>query len=167
MRRVLLTFWRWRVAELLKKASTIHAVGKREASILVSHYTKARSKIVVIPNGVEEDVLSHRWQGQGSNYIVYAGRVEKYKSQEIAADIAKELNLKLLIIGKRPYKEKLVRYASKVYRGCRVLIATTKGKILGASIKSEIHNKRSKHEVFNIFAVEALTREVSVITIQL
>jgi len=29
--------------------------------ILASHYPEARSKIVVIPNGVDEDVLSYRW----------------------------------------------------------------------------------------------------------
>jgi len=34
----------------------------------------------------------------------------------LAVDVAKELNLKLLIIGKGPYKEKLVRYTGKVYR---------------------------------------------------
>jgi glycosyltransferase involved in cell wall biosynthesis len=44
VRRVLWTFWRWRVAELLKKASAVHAVSKREASILASHYPKLEAK---------------------------------------------------------------------------------------------------------------------------
>jgi len=156
-RRVLWTFWRWRVAELLNKASAIHAVSKREASILASHYPKARSKIVVIPNGVDEDVLSYRWQGQSSNYIIYAGRVERYKRLEIAVSIAKKLNLKLLIIGKGPYKEKLVRYASKVYRGgVEFLEPQPRQKYLELVSRARYAINPSKHEAFSIFTAEAL-----------
>ncbi|MCC6055476.1 MAG: glycosyltransferase family 4 protein [Desulfurococcaceae archaeon] len=157
VRRVLWTFWRWRVAELLNKASTIHAVSKREASILASHYPEARSKIIVIPNGVDEDVLSYRWQGQSSNYMVYAGRVEKYKRLEIAVDIAKELNLKLLIIGKGPYREKLVRYASKVYRGgVEFLEPQPRQKYLELVSRARYAINPSKYEAFSMFAAEAL-----------
>jgi len=157
VRRVLWTFWRWRVAELLKRASTIYAVSKREASILASHYPEARSKIVVIPNGVDEDVLSYRWQGQSSNYMVYAGRVEKYKRLEIAVDIAKELNLKLLIIGKGPYREKLVRYTSKMYRGgVEFLEPQPRQKYLELVSRARYAINPSKHEAFSIFTAEAL-----------
>jgi glycosyltransferase involved in cell wall biosynthesis len=55
IRRVLWIPWRRRVAKLLKRASAIHAVSRREASILASHYPEARDKIVIIPNGI-----SHR-----------------------------------------------------------------------------------------------------------
>jgi glycosyltransferase involved in cell wall biosynthesis len=164
LRRALWIFWRRRVAELLKKASTVHAVSKREASILASHYPEARSKIVVIPNGVEEDVLSHRWQGQGSNYMVYAGRIEKYKRLEIAIDIAKELNLKLLVIGKGPYREKLVRYASKVYRGgVEFLEPQPRQKYLELVSKARYAINPSKHEAFSIFTAEALAMETPAI----
>jgi glycosyltransferase involved in cell wall biosynthesis len=157
VRRVLWAFWRWRVAGLLKKASAVHAVSRREASILASHYPEARSKIVVIPNGVDEDVLSYRWQGQSSNYMVYAGRVERYKRLEIAVDIAKELNLKLLVIGKGPYKEKLVRYASKVYRGgVELLEPQPRQKYLELVSRARYAINPSKHEAFSIFAAEAL-----------
>jgi glycosyltransferase involved in cell wall biosynthesis len=156
-RRVLWTFWRWRVAELLNKASTIHAVSKREASILASHYPEARNKIVVIPNGVDEDVLSYRWQGQSSNYMIYAGRVEKYKRLEIAVDIAKELNLKLLILSKGPYKEKLVRYAGKVYRGdVEFLEPQPRERYLELVSRARYAINPSKHEAFSIFTAEAL-----------
>ena len=156
-RRVLWTFWRWRVAELLKRASTVHAVSKREASILASHYPEARSKIVVMPNGVDEGVLNYRWQGQSSNYMIYAGRVEKYKRLEIAIDVAKELNLKLLIIGKGPYKEKLMRYASKVYRGgVEFLEPQPRERYLELVSRARYAINPSKHEAFSIFIAEAL-----------
>jgi glycosyltransferase involved in cell wall biosynthesis len=157
VRRALWTFWKWRVAELLKKASAVHAVSRREASILASHYPEARSKIVVIPNGVDEDVLSYRWKGQSSNYMVYAGRVEKYKRLELAVDAAKELNLKLLILSKGPYKEKLVRYASKVYRGgVEFLEPQPRQKYLELVSRARYAINPSKHEAFSIFTAEAL-----------
>jgi glycosyltransferase involved in cell wall biosynthesis len=156
-RRVLWIFWRWRVAELLNKASAVHTVSKREASILASHYPEARCKIAVIPNGVDEDVLSYRWKGQSSNYMVYAGRVEKYKRLELAINIAKELNLKLLIIGKGPYREKLVRYAGKVYRGgVEFLDPQSREKYLELVSRARYAINPSKHEAFNIFTAEAL-----------
>jgi glycosyltransferase involved in cell wall biosynthesis len=142
---------------LLKRASAVHAVSKREASILASHYPEARSKIVVVPNGVDEDVLSYRWQGQSSNYMVYAGRVEKYKRLEIAVNIAKELNLKLLIIGKGPYGEKLVRYAGKVYRGgVEFLEPQPRQKYLELLSRARYAINPSRHEAFSIFTTEAL-----------
>jgi glycosyltransferase involved in cell wall biosynthesis len=156
-RRVLWIFWRRRVAKLLKRASVVHAVSKREASILASHYSEIGSKIVVVPNGVDEDILSYRWQGQSSNYMVYAGRVEKYKRLELAVDVAKELNLKLLIIGKGPYKEKLVRYASKVYRGgVEFLEPQPRQKYLELVSRARYAINPSKHEAFSIFTAEAL-----------
>jgi glycosyltransferase involved in cell wall biosynthesis len=156
-RRVLWIFWRRRVAKLLKRASVVHAVSKREASILASHYSEIGSKIVVVPNGVDEDILSYRWQGQNGNYMVYAGRIEKYKRLEIAVDLAKELNLKLLIIGKGPYREKLVRYANKVYRGgVEFLEPQPRQKYLELVSRARYAINPSKHEAFSIFVAEAL-----------
>jgi len=157
LRRALWIFWRRRVAELLKRASVVHAVSKREASILASHYPEARSKIVIVPNGVDEDVLSYRWQGQNSSYMVYAGRVEKYKRLELAVDVAKELNLKLIIIGKGPYREKLMRHASEVYGGyVEFLEPQPRERYLELVSRARYAINPSKHEAFSIFAAEAL-----------
>jgi len=157
LRRFLWIFWRRRVAELLKKASIVHAVTKREASMLSNHYLDVGSKVVVVPNGVDEDVFSYRWQGQSSNYMVYAGRIEKYKRLEIAIDIAKKLNLKLLIIGKGSYREKLVKYANKVYRGgVEFLEPQPREKYLELLSRARYAINPSKHEAFSIFTTEAL-----------
>jgi len=164
LRRALWIFWRGRVVELLKRASVVHAVSRREASILSRHYPEVESKIVVVPNGVDEDVLSYRWQGQSSNYMVYAGRVEKYKRLELAVDVAKELNLKLIIIGKGPYREKLMRYASKVYRGgVEFLEPQPRQKYLELVSRARYAINPSKHEAFSIFIAEALAMETPAI----
>jgi glycosyltransferase involved in cell wall biosynthesis len=157
LRRALWIFWRGKVAELLKRASVVHAVSKREASILSRHYPEIESKIVIIPNGVDEDVLSHRWQGWDSNYMVYAGRIEKYKRLEMAVDVAKELNLKLIVVGRGPYREKLVKYASKVYRGgVELLELQPREKYLELVSRARYAINPSKHEAFSIFTAEAL-----------
>jgi glycosyltransferase involved in cell wall biosynthesis len=116
-----------------------------------------KSKIVVVPNGVDEDVLSYRWQGQSNNYMVYAGRVEKYKRLELAVDVAKELNLKLMIIGRGPHREKLVRYAGKVYRGgVEFLEPQPRQKYLELLSRARYAINPSEHEAFSIFTAEAL-----------
>jgi len=157
VRRVLWIFWRWRVAELLKRASAVHAVSKREALILASHYPEARSKIVVIPSGVDEDVLSYRWKGQSSNYMVYAGRIEKYKRLELAVDVAKGLNLMLMIIGRGPHREELVRYAREVYGGgVEFLEPQPRERYLELVSRARYAINPSKHEAFSMFTAEAL-----------
>lgn len=88
----------------MSKADVVHASSNREGSLVLSHYPYVGDKIVVIPNGVDEEVYNYRWHGQNSNYMLYAGRIEKYKRLELAVSIAKEMGLKLLVIGKGSYR---------------------------------------------------------------
>jgi glycosyltransferase involved in cell wall biosynthesis len=93
-----------------------------------------------------------------------SGRVEKYKRLELAVDVAKELNLKLIIIGKGPYKEKLVRYASKVYRGgVEFLELQPREKYLELLSRARYAINPSKHEAFSMFTAEALAMETPAI----
>jgi glycosyltransferase involved in cell wall biosynthesis len=165
IRRFLWIPWRRRVAELLKRASAVHAVSRREASMLTSHYPEARDKIVVISNGIDEDVFDYRWQGQNSYYMIYAGRIEKYKRLELAIEVAKELNLKLLIVGKGPYRDKLMRYANKVYReGVEFLEPQPREKYLELISRAMYAINPSKHEAYSIFTAEALAIGTPAIT---
>jgi glycosyltransferase involved in cell wall biosynthesis len=68
--------------------------------MIKSHYPETSRKIIIIPNGVEEDVLRYKWSGYDSDYMMYAGRVEKYKRLDLAIKIARESGLRLMIIGK-------------------------------------------------------------------
>jgi uncharacterized Fe-S center protein len=43
--------------KLLNKAEVVHAVSRRKASMLKSHYPETSRKTIVVSNGVEEDVL--------------------------------------------------------------------------------------------------------------
>jgi hypothetical protein len=90
--------------------------------------------------------------------------VEKYKRLELAVDVAKELNLKLLIIGKGPYEEKLVRYAGKVYRGgVEFLEPQPRERYLELVSRARYAINPSKHEAFSMFTAEALAMETPAI----
>ena len=157
LRKLLWVYWRRGVAKLLSLADTVHVVSKREASLITTHYPHASEKIVVIPNGVEEGVLNYKWQGQNSDYMIYAGRIEKYKRLEIAVDIAKRMRLKLLIVGRGPYREKLMKYANEVYRrGVKFLEPQPREKYLELLSKAIYAVNPSRHEAFSIFTAEAL-----------
>ena len=157
LRRFLWVYWRHKVSSLLSHADAIHVVSRRELSLINAHYPHVRGKIAVVPNGVEEDVLSYRWQGQNSNYLIYAGRVEKYKRLEIAIDIAKMMGLKLLIVGRGSYRGRLAKHASKVYReGVEFLEPQPREKYLELLSKARYAINPSKHEAYSIFIAETL-----------
>ncbi len=119
LRRLLWISWRRYVAGAVEAADAIHAVSPREARLFKSHYPQSRGKIAIIPNGVEEDVFRHRWRGADSDYMMYAGRIEKYKRLETAVELARELGLRLLVVGRGPHREKLKRYARRRRAGPR------------------------------------------------
>ncbi|MFZ8857733.1 MAG: glycosyltransferase family 4 protein [Candidatus Caldarchaeales archaeon] len=119
LRRFLWIPWRRYVARAVEVADAIHAASPREARLVESHYPQASGKTVVIPNGVEKDVFGYKWRGAHSDYMMYAGRTEKYKRLEVAVDLARELGLRMLVVGRGPHREKLKRYARRRRAGPR------------------------------------------------
>ena len=157
LRSVLWIFWRNWVSKLLDKAEVIHAVSRREASMIKSHYPETNRRIIVISNGVEEDVLRYRWSGHDSDYMMYAGRVERYKRLDLAIEIARELGLRLVIIGKGSYRDKLIKYAEKRYKGSVVFIdPQPRETYLKMLSEARYAINPSRHEAYSIFIAEAL-----------
>ena len=157
LRKLLWIYWRHKASALLSCADTIHAVSRREASLINVHYPQVREKIVIVPNGVEEDVLNYRWQGRYSDYLIYAGRVEKYKRLELAMEIAKKIGLKLWIVGRGSYRSKMEKYAEKRYKGIvEFLEPQPRDKYLELLSKARYAVNPSSHEAYSIFIAEAL-----------
>jgi len=157
LRSFLWIFWRNWVSKLLDKAEIIHAVSRREASMIKSRYPETSRKIIVISNGVEEDVLRYKWSGRDSDYMTYAGRVERYKRLDLAIEIARELGLRLMIIGKGSYRDKLMKYAEKRYKGSVVFIdPQPREKYLNMLSEARYAINPSRHEAYSIFIAEAL-----------
>jgi glycosyltransferase involved in cell wall biosynthesis len=123
----------------------------------MKHYPETKNKVVTIPNGVEEDVMNYKWQGQQSNYMIYAGRIEKYKRLELALQTAEKLGTKLLIIGQGPYRKKLEKYVRNHYRDLAELLEPQpREKYLELVSKARYAINPSKHEAYSIFIAEAL-----------
>ncbi|MGC9107509.1 MAG: glycosyltransferase family 4 protein, partial [Infirmifilum sp.] len=61
IRNTLWFLWRRYVAKLVDMSNIIHTVSRTEASRVLDHYPKAEGKLIIIPNGVEEDVQGYKW----------------------------------------------------------------------------------------------------------
>jgi glycosyltransferase involved in cell wall biosynthesis len=164
LRRLLWIPWRRYVAGAVEAADAIHAVSPREAELIKSHYPQSRGKTVVILNGVEEDVFSHRWRGADSDYMMYAGRVEKYKRLEVAVDLARELGLRLLVVGRGAHRERLRRYARRRRAAVEFLDPQPRPDYLRLLAGARYAVNPSRHEAYSIFAAEALAMGVPTIT---
>ena len=109
-RRFLWLFWRRYVRGLMKDC-IVHTVSKLEARLVEKDFGV---KAVPIENGVEEWIRDLRWDPQG--YVLYSGRIERYKNVDLLARIVKMLNdvygynLELKVFGRGPYTERLRRF---------------------------------------------------------
>ena len=164
LRRLLWIPWRIYVARAVEAADAIHAVSPREAALIKSHYPQSRGKTVVVPNGVEEDVFGYKWRGADSDYMMYAGRIERYKRLEAAVDLARELGLRLLVVGRGPHREKLRRYARRRGVSFELLDPQPRPDYLRLLAGARYAVNLSRHEAYSIFAAEALAMAVPTIT---
>jgi len=107
VRRFLWVLWRRYVKKLLKHC-VVHTVSKLEARLVEKDFGV---KAIPIENGVEEWIRDLKWEPKG--YVLYSGRIEKYKNVDLLAKIVKILNerfglgLELKIYGRGPHKERL------------------------------------------------------------
>ena len=98
-------FWRRCTMKMFKTADVIHVASVHEEFLIRKDYNV---KSIVIEHGVDEDVLKYSWKP--SDYILYAGRIERYKNIDRLARIVCILrdeynyNLKLRIVGNGSYR---------------------------------------------------------------
>jgi glycosyltransferase involved in cell wall biosynthesis len=108
-RRLLWIPWRLYVRGLLRNTIT-HTVSKLEAELVERDFG---CKAIVIENGVDELVKSFTWSP--GDYVMYSGRIERYKNVDLLARIVRKLNekhglnLRLRIFGRGPYRGRLER----------------------------------------------------------
>jgi glycosyltransferase involved in cell wall biosynthesis len=113
-RRFLWVFWRRYVRGLLK-GCVVHTVSRLEARLVEKDFGVSA---IPIENGVEEWIRDLRWDPQG--YVLYSGRIERYKNIDLLARIVKMLNdvygldLELKVFGRGPYTEKLKRFLKEL-----------------------------------------------------
>jgi glycosyltransferase involved in cell wall biosynthesis len=148
------------VARAVDAADIIHAVSPREAGLIKSHYPQASGKVAIIPNCVEEDVFGYKWRGADSNYMMYAGGVEKYKRLEAAVELARKLGLRLMVVGRRPHREKLRRYARRRGVSLELLDPQPRPDYLRLLEGARYAVNPSRRQAYSIFVAEALAMGV-------
>lgn len=156
--------WRKRVAKLIGVANVIQAVSSVEAKRIVDHFPESVEKLVVVPNGIDEDVSNYTWTGQNSDYIMYAGRVERYKRLEAGVDLAEEMKLRFLVVGAGPYIMRLEKYAQlKLGNKGVFLPVQPRKKYLELLANASYAVNPSRDEAFSVFTAEALAMKVPAI----
>jgi 1,2-diacylglycerol 3-alpha-glucosyltransferase len=108
-RRLLWIPWRLYVRGLLRDC-IVHSVSRFEAKLIKRDFGY---DAIVIEHGVDELVKSFTWSPE--DYVMYSGRIERYKNVDLLARIVKKLNekhglnLRLRIFGRGPYRGRLER----------------------------------------------------------
>jgi glycosyltransferase involved in cell wall biosynthesis len=120
-RRFLWRRWRSHVKGALRFVHAVHTVSRLEAQLVKRDFMV---NAVPIENGVDEWILKLPWSP--SNYIMYSGRIERYKNIHRLANIVKllntnfRMNLELKVFGSGPFVDYLNRYLTKIGMRCRV-----------------------------------------------
>jgi len=151
IRKILWKPWRPYVSKLMGYSDKVQALSNLEMRWILSEYPFVRSKITLIPNGVEEDVFNYQWKGSG-DYIIFSGRIEKYKRVDLVPKLAEKLNLKALIVGEGSYKKVLLKKAKNVI----LLPPQPRNKYLELLANAKYAVNPSRNEALSIFVLESM-----------
>jgi glycosyltransferase involved in cell wall biosynthesis len=160
--------WRpyWPVARLVVRAAdTVHCVSHFESKV-VSHDFSVDS--VVIPNGVSDDVLSHRWSPPRDLILTYAGRLERYKRVDRLIQAARLMSsrgnrVSVRVIGDGPDLRRLVSLAHSMDVTLERHPFLEREEYLEMLATSSCFVNLSKYEAFSIVVAEALAIGVPVV----
>jgi len=120
-RRLLWKSWRAYIRRLLHFVHVVHTVSKLEAQLVWRDFMV---NAIPIENGVEEWVLKVSWCP--SDYVIYSGRIERYKNIHRLANIVRilntnfRMNFKLKVFGSGPFMDHLNRYLKRIEMECHV-----------------------------------------------
>ena len=148
-------------SKIFEKADQIICVSNYEKNLVAKHFKVKEEEIVVIPNGVNlEDFKGLRKNRKEYRTILCVGRLEKYKGIQFLIRILPKLDndIFLDIVGKGPYKERLIRLARKlgINNRTRFFQDLPKKELVQKYIDADLFALLSKHEAYGISVAEAL-----------
>jgi glycosyltransferase involved in cell wall biosynthesis len=113
-RRLLWQAWRGYIKRALGSVNLVHTVSDLESKLMLKDFNV---ESVTVGHGVEEWLSEISWSP--SNYVMYSGRIEKYKNVHRLANVVKILNdmgldLELKVFGSGSYTSKLMRHLNRL-----------------------------------------------------
>lgn len=155
--------------QIFFKADKIICVSEYERRMLHKKFNIPMRKLVHIPNGIEaekfEKLSKIRSTDLNKFRILYVGRLEKYKRVQWLLASLKRLiakfplkKVRLVIVGKGPYKEELVKLSKMLEMRENVEFKQdlTSKQLLNEYCKCNVFVMPSEYEAFSIVTLEAL-----------
>jgi glycosyltransferase involved in cell wall biosynthesis len=151
-----------------EKADKIVCVSETEKSAIQKHFSVPDGKITVIPNGVDQAIISQATPFPlDGRILLYIGRLEKFKNIHLAIQAMAYLPIKykFMIVGNGPYKGKLLELIEELHLAHRV-------QILSGLSNEEIYRwyktcdaviNLSSQEAFGLTVIEGLAAGKAVI----
>lgn len=147
--------------KIFQEADKIIAVSNYEKDLLMGDFKIDGDKIVVIPSGINlGDFGNLERKEKGHKTILCVGRLEEYKGVQhvVGALPLLDKGIRLEIVGKGSYKEKLIRLAGKLGVEDRVDFYQDlpKRELLARYVSADLFMLLSKYEAFGTVVAEAL-----------
>jgi len=160
-------FWKRRINSGLRYVDAIHSTSALESKVIGEQFCNAEGKLVLIPLGVDEDVFRYTWNGEDSDYVLYCGRVEKYKRIELAVKSVELVrrqgwDVKFVIVGEGSRSDYFGKMSRRVgwivYMGPR-----PRREYLELLSNARAVINLSSAENFNLFLAEACAMGVPIV----
>jgi len=159
--------WKRYVTHRLGYVDLVHATSPIEADIVSEHFPSVKGRMVTIPLGIEEDVLNYRWNGRNSDYLLYCGRLEKYKRIDLAIKAVTYLvklghKIRLVIVGSGSISKKIEK-VGKHLDYISYFPPKSRSEYLKLMSNARAVISLSSAENFNLFLAEAYAIGVPII----
>lgn len=157
--------------QIIKKADVIISVSEFEKDIIVSKLNVDPSKVIVIPNGINEDILNLK-RIDDEFTLLSVGRLERFKNFDKVIEalhiLHKRYGLKdarLTIVGKGSDKDRLIKMIKSFNLNDYVTIKSdlSREELLREYAKAKIFLLPSEYESYGIAAVEAIALRIPTI----
>ncbi|VVB95975.1 D-inositol-3-phosphate glycosyltransferase [uncultured archaeon] len=160
LRNLLHIPYQWMGSFIFKKAGKIVCVSKYEMKLIEIDFHVPRSKLVLIPNGLNvEEFNAIKQLKKESKIVLYAGRLESYKGIQYLIEALPLLDgYRLKVIGKGSYDKKLHELAQKLKLNNRIdwLKDIDRKELLSHFKSADVFVNLSTFEAYGITVAEAL-----------
>jgi glycosyltransferase involved in cell wall biosynthesis len=142
-------------------ADKIICVSNYERGMIFEDFKAYQEKTVMIPNGVNLSEFSPlEKKSRDDRLVLYVGRLEKYKGVQYLIEVLPHIDseIRLKIIGKGPYRDKLILLTKRLRLENRVtfLHDLSRAELLREYAGAGLCALLSEHEAFGLSVAESL-----------